>query len=53
LCSEQPQKAELRYLAEAETRVLTETCKPTRSDDVVDVPLCGEGDPHFHIKEKE
>jgi len=48
-----PQKAELGYPAETETRVLIQTRKPTRSDGVVDVPLGSERDPDVHVREKE
>jgi hypothetical protein len=34
-------------------RVLTQAGKPTSGDDVVEMPLGGEGDPDVDVREKE
>jgi len=36
-----------------EMRVLTQAGKPTSGDDVVEMPLGGEGDPDVDVREKE
>jgi hypothetical protein len=50
---EQAQEAELGDPAETEMRVLTQAGKPTSGDDVVEMPLGGEGDPDVDVREKE